>query len=260
MKNLVLILYLSISSSLIAQIVTTGTQTLLPGFTTNIEIDGNTFTTKLILSGPSNVWLAIGFGNSEMNGTDIFMTNGSTIRDAFSEPGPSSSLERPVPAQDSPGNESGDWNLVSNTVTEGTRTIVATRINNTQDSNDYIFDVTASSLSVIYAHGGTSNYAWHGPDNRGATDLAINTLSYEENKFLSFDISPNPVSDLLNIKLPTVTKNAEVEIFDFTGRLVKSKKISYDDRDLNVKKLSNGIYIIRIATLDKIGYKRFIKK
>lgn len=259
MKKIVFIFYLSISSSLLAQIVTTGTQTLLPGLTTNIEINGNTFTTKLTLSGPSDVWLAIGFGNSEMNGTDIFMTDGSTIRDAFSEPGPSSSLERPVPAQDSPGNESGDWNLISNTVTGETRTIVATRINDTQDPNDYVFDVTAASLSIIYAHGGTSNYAWHGPDYRGTTVLAINSLSNEENKFLNFDISPNPVSDLINIKLPTVSKKIVVEIFDFTGRIIKSKIISNNDKSLNVKKLSNGVYIIKIATANKVGLKRFIK-
>tara|TARA_B110000003_G_C16611150_1_gene519481 strand:- start:30 stop:245 length:216 start_codon:yes stop_codon:yes gene_type:complete len=71
MKKIVFIFYLSISSSLLAQIVTTGTQTLLPGLTTNIEINGNTLTTKLTLSGPSDVWLAIGFGNSEMNGETI---------------------------------------------------------------------------------------------------------------------------------------------------------------------------------------------
>lgn len=260
MKKIVFIFYLSISTPLLAQIVSTGTQTLLPGLSANIEVNGNTFTTKLILSGPSDVWLAIGFGNSEMNGTDIFMTDGSTIRDAFSEPGPSSSLERPIPPQDSPGNESGDWTLVSNTVNGETRTIVATRINDTQDSNDYIFNASISSLPIIYAHGGTSNYAWHGPDYRGATVLALNTLSYEENKLLSFEISPNPVSDLLNIQLSTLTKNAKVEVLDFTGRLVKSKTISYNDRSLNVKKLSNGIYIIRIATIDKVGLKRFIKK
>ena len=38
----------------------------------------------------------------KMNGTDIFMTDGDTIRDAFSEPGPSSSLERPIPPADDP--------------------------------------------------------------------------------------------------------------------------------------------------------------
>mgnify|MGYP000968840422 FL=1 len=61
MKKIVFIFYLSISTPLLAQIVSTGTQTLLPGLSANIEVNGNTFTTKLILSGPSDVWLAIGF-------------------------------------------------------------------------------------------------------------------------------------------------------------------------------------------------------
>ena len=37
---------------------------------------------------------------------------------------------------------------------------------------------------------------------------------------------PNPVSDVLNIQLPTGTEKAEVGVFDYTGRLVTSKIIS----------------------------------
>ena len=260
MKKILFFVFLTICFSLSSQIYSTGTETLLPGLTANIEINGNTYITKLTLAGPSDVWLAIGFGNSEMNGTDIFMTDGNTIRDAYSEPGPPSSLERPVPPQDSPSNESGDWNLVSNTVSNDTRTIVATRSNDSGSSNDYIFNASEGSLSIIYAFGGTSTYAWHGPNNRGATALSVNTLGVSENNLLSFEMYPNPVSNLLTIQLPVITEKTEVVILDLTGRLIKSKTITTNDTSLDVQKISNGIYVVRVTTSDKIGVKRFIKK
>ena len=259
-RKIVLIIFLTTSFSLFSQSFSTGTQTLLSGLTANITIDGETFTTTLTLTGPSDVWLAIGFGNEEMNGTDIFMTDGDTIRDAFSEPGPSSSLERPIPPADSSSNESGDWTLISNTVSDNERTIVATRINDTQDSQDYVFSASAGSLSIIYAMGGTSTYAWHGPNNRGGTLLSVTSLGITKNTLLSFEMYPNPVSDKLNIQLPTGTGKAEVSIFDYRGRLILSKTISSNDTVIAVQKISKGIYMIRVATNTKIGVQRFIKK
>ena len=105
MKKILLILFLTSSISLFAQSFSTGTQTLLSGLTANINIDADTDTTTLTLTGPSNAWFAIGFGNLDMQGTDVFRTNGSTIVDAYSS-------GNALPAQDS----SQDWTLVSNCV------------------------------------------------------------------------------------------------------------------------------------------------
>ncbi len=247
MKKILLILFLTSSISLFAQSFSTGTQTLLSGLTANINIDADTDITTLTLTGPSNAWFAIGFGNLDMGGTDVFRTNGSTIVDAYSS-------GNALPAQDS----SQDWNLVSNTVSGSNRTIVATRANNTGDSDDHIFSASAGSLSVIYAKGSSTSYAYHG-GNRGFTTLSV-TLGISENKLLSFEMYPNPVSDVLNIQLPTGTDKAEVGVYDYTGRLVSTKTISSNDSTLDVQNISKGIYIIRVATNSKIGVQRFIKK
>jgi hypothetical protein len=247
MKKTLLFLFLTTSISLFAQSFSTGTQTLLSGLTANINIDADTEITTLTLTGPSNAWFAIGFGNLDMGGTDVFRTNGSTIVDAYSS-------GNALPAQDT----SQDWNLVSNTVSGSNRTIVATRANNTGDSNDHVFSASAGSLSVIYAKGSSTSYAYHG-GNRGFTTLSV-TLGISENKLLSFEMYPNPVSDVLNIQLPSGTDKAEVGVYDYTGRLVSSKTISSNDSTLDVQKISKGIYIIRVATNSKIGVQRFIKK
>ena len=247
MKKILLILFLTSSISLFAQSFSTGTQTLLSGLTANINIDADTDITTLTLTGPSNAWFAIGFGNLDMGGTDVFRTNGSTIVDAYSS-------GNALPAQDS----SQDWTLVSNTVSGSNRTIVATRANNTGDSDDHIFNASAGSLSVIYAKGSSTNYAYHG-GNRGFTTLSL-TLGISENKLLSFEMYPNPVSDVLNIQLPSGTDKAEVGVYDYTGRLVSTKTVSSNDSTLDVQNISKGIYIIRVATNSKIGVQRFIKK
>ena len=258
MKKILFILFVANSIPSFSQVFSTGTHTLLAGLTANIEINGNTFKTKLTLEGPSDKWFAIGFGNSEMNNTDIFMTDGNTIRDAYSQPGPSQ-YERPIPAQDSPSNESGDWTLISNTASAGTRTIVATRPNDTNDSKDYEFNASEGSLSIIYAYGGTSTYAYHG-FNKGTTVLVINTLSLPEKKLLRFEIYHNPSSDLLTIQLQEVAEKSEVSILDLTGRLIKTSAITSNNSSIDVQELSKGIYIVRIATTNQVGVKRFIKK
>ena len=74
-----------------------------------------------------------------------------------------------------------DWTLISNTVSASTRTIVATRLNEAFDSKDYVFSASEGSISIIYAYGGTSTYAYHG-FNKGTTVLGINSLSVPEKK------------------------------------------------------------------------------
>ena len=247
MKKTLLILFLTTSFSLFAQSFSTGTQTLSSGLTTSINIDNDTGTTTLMLAGPSNKWFGIGFGNSNMNGTDILMTDGSsTLRDAYS-------TSNGEPQADA----SQDWTLEVNSVVNGTRTIVASRANNTGDSNDYVFNASAGSLTVIWAVGSSTTYAYH--SIRGATALSV-SLGVYENNLLSFEMYPNPVSDVLNIQLPTGTEKAEVGVFDYTGRLVSSKTISSNDTAIDVQQISKGIYMIRVATNIKIGVQRFIKK
>ena len=98
------------------------------------------------------------------------------------------------------------------------------------------------------------------PDSMYGTITVTSTAGISENNLLSFEMYPNPVSDVLNIQLPTGTEKAEVSVFDYTGRLVSSKTISSNDTGMDVKQISKGIYMIRVATNTKIGVQRFIKK
>lgn len=227
---------------------TTGEQELLTNLKAQIDINGITNTTTLTLKGPSNAWFAIGFGGLRMSaGADVFRTDGTTIVDA-------KSTARVLP----PADASQDWTLVSNVVSGNVRTIIATRANNTGDSDDYIFSTNAVSIPIIYAHGTSPNYAQHSGTNRGFTTLGV-TLNTKQNELLSFDISPNPVSSLVNIQLPTDTETATVNIFDYTGRLLNTKNVSSTSKIIDVSNLATGTYFIRINSGNKIGMQRFIK-
>ena len=249
MKKTLLFIFLIATSQLFSQSFSTGTQTLLSDLSAKIDINGSTNTTTLTISGPSNVWLAIGFGGTNMSsGADVFRTNGTTIVDARS-------TGRFLPTAD----DQQDWSLVTNTVSGSTRTIVATRANDTGDSNDFVFNASASSLSVIYAIGNSTSYTQHSGNNRGATALGL-TLSIPEAKRLDFDMNPNPASEKIAIQLPSGSTNATVAFYDYIGRLALRKKISLSDNTIMVQDLSSGMYILKVLVGDKIGVKKFIKE
>ncbi|MBL4605493.1 MAG: T9SS type A sorting domain-containing protein [Flavobacteriaceae bacterium] len=247
MKKTLLSLFLITSMTVLSQDFSTGTVTFSADLSAKIDISGSTNITTLTLSGPSGVWFAVGFGGSNMSaGADIFRTDGTTIDDARS----TGQFMPPNDAQQ-------DWTLVSNTISIGVRTIVATRANNTGDSNDFVFSPSGGSISMIWAVGATTNTAQQHA-SRGATAAAV-TLGIKENKLLSFNMFPNPASDQVNIQLPTGTESAKVFVYDYVGRLMSSQTVTSNNPKIDVTGLSSGMYIIRVTTDDKIGAQQFIK-
>jgi hypothetical protein len=251
MKKTLLFIFLVATSHLFAQTFSTGTQTLLSNLSAEIEVDGTTDTTTLTISGPSNVWFGIGFGGQGMfENVDIFMTNGNTIRDAFSN-------SKSIP----PADAEQDWVLVSNDVSGNIRTIVANRLNDTGDVKDFDFNASAGSLSIIYAIGSSTTYAQHSGNNRGATVLQLSaTAGVSEAERLDFDMFPNPASEEITIQLPMGSNDASIELFDYIGRLALRKKITLSENTIRVQGLSSGMYILKVLSDDKIGAKKLIKE
>ena len=142
---------------------------------------------------------------------------------------------------------SGTHNLRA---TSGTESFDSGYFTGAGNTFTYTFNQVGSTDYICDPHAGNMN----------GTVTVTSTAGISENNLLSFEMYPNPVSDLLNIQLPTGTEKAEVSVFDYTGRLVSSKIISSNDTAIDVQKISRGIYMIRVATNTKIGVQRFIKK
>ena len=246
MKQTLLFIFLLTSVGLIAQTFSTGEQTLLSNLKANIVIDGNTNITTLTLKGPSDRWFAIGFGGLSMSSqADVFMTDGSKILDAKV-----SGLRRP------PSDSSQDWALVSNNVSGSERTIVATRANNTGDSDDFVFNPNTGSLQLIYAVGTTSSFVRH--SSRGFTSLSV--LSAADIDRIDFDIFPNPAKDDVTIQLPLEQNNVTLQFYDYIGKLVATKNITNVKNTFSVSDLASGVYILKVVSGTKIGTQKFVKK
>ncbi len=89
--------------------------------------------------------------------------------------------------------------------------------------------------------------------------VSLSTLGIAEANLLTFEIFPNPSQDFLTIQLPNEMINGSIELFDYLGRSVKSKKISNIDNKLNLSNLNQGIYFVKVNSEGKMGVQKFIK-
>lgn len=141
----------------------------------------------------------------------------------------------------------------------GTHNLRAT--SGTESFDSGYFTGAGNTFSYTFNQVGSTNYVCDPhAGNMNGTVTVTSTAGITKNNLLSFDMYPNPVSDMLTVQLPTGTEKAEVSIIDYTGRLVFSKTISSNDTSIDVQSISKGIYIIRVASNAKIGVQRFIKK
>jgi hypothetical protein len=70
----------------------------------------------------------------------------------------------------------------------------------------------------------------------------------------SFSLSPNPLTDVSVLSIQNVTdfNSLELEIYDITGKLVKSNKIKSEEYLLNKSNFTSGIYFLKIKSGNKV--------
>ncbi len=119
------------------------------------------------VQGPSDRFIAFGFGTGMANGNDaiIWSTLGTgaaplQLRDHRMI---GQGVEPSVDAQQ-------DWTVSSNTISAGSRTIVATRALSTGDPNDVTFNFAATTQNLFWSHGpsATNQLQYHGGSNRAS--------------------------------------------------------------------------------------------
>ena len=96
------------------------------------------------------------------------------------------------------------------------------------------------------------------PD-RGAYEaiiLGVESLPLQDKT----SVFPNPVDDILSIRLPTQNDNMQVQIWDSTGRLMLKQMIKAQTNEVNVKHLSVGSYMALIyQNSQKVAVHKFVK-
>ena len=84
------------------------------------------------------------------------------------------------------------------------------------------------------------------------------TASIENNNLLGFSMFPNPASNQLKISAKEAISN--VNVFDVSGKKVKSFTVNNTNTTLDISDLSEGVYLIKYKSAGKAGAAKFIKQ
>jgi O-glycosyl hydrolase len=129
------------------------------------------------------------------------------------------------------------------------------------NSNEALF--SEFTLSDINSDGTASITFTPAPDATGFSKVSLHLTDGEEVRFMTFfiivsaptgfvevsgdvRIYPNPVKDLLNLKLPE-DKYDRLRIMDNTGKVVMQRKVASERMVINTGWLDKGIYIIELS-------------
>ncbi|MEI6124756.1 MAG: T9SS type A sorting domain-containing protein [Bacteroidota bacterium] len=82
----------------------------------------------------------------------------------------------------------------------------------------------------------------------------------ENMEYKSFSIFPNPVNDLLTVRLFQDNPEGNIKFYNLLGQNIYALPISSMEQIINVSDLSKGIYIIEVSTLNKTYKQKFIKQ
>jgi hypothetical protein len=135
--------------------------------------------------------------------------------------------------------------------TQGTGTLI-------DDISGSFYDLTGLLPNTLYTYYLRSKSAgsfapWQ--SNTFTTTIA-SVLSLNSNVLNdSFEISPNPTQNLLNITSQETIKS--INIIDLLGR--KTNITNFENNKIDVSKLAGGVYFIEITTENSSGIEKFIK-
>ncbi|HNA19538.1 MAG TPA: zinc-dependent metalloprotease family protein [Chitinophagaceae bacterium] len=73
-------------------------------------------------------------------------------------------------------------------------------------------------------------------------------------------VFPNPVKDVVTVKIPDLQSSASIRVFDMYGRMVMQQNSSQRLTQLNVSKLTSGVYIVRVKNAEQENAIKIIKQ
>lgn len=78
-------------------------------------------------------------------------------------------------------------------------------------------------------------------------NLSVSMVSELKDLDFSISVFPNPTTDVLTLKLNKEDMTGlQYLLFDMNGRLLSQKNLETNETTINVKQLSNGLYLIKV--------------
>ena len=231
---LLLLFLIGLSQSIISQTYSTGIVNLSStiGLEMTVKIDVSN-EVKITLTGPIGRWFSLGFNASSMaNGTDVVSVHSAGNLNSFD----CSLTGYSAPVVDA----SQNWTINSDHVVGSIRTVVATRALNTGDVNDYIFNASPSTISLIWARSSsaTYTYGYHGGTNRGIVSANLALV-------------PPPAAPT-GLSTQTFCSGATTAQLNATGSLIQWYASSSGGTALSNSTLVNGTTYYATQTVDGI--------
>ena len=109
-----------------------------------------------------------------------------------------------------------------------------------------------AALTTVYGEGGQGNSA-------KVTKFGAGTAGTSDIVKLKMTLYPNPTTDYLNLKMDNLKSIDKIEIYDASGRLVKSMT-GQKSLNINVTDLKKGNYMLKVKIEDNNHTASFIKK
>lgn len=211
--------------------------------TAQFTLNNDTSTVTLVLTGSSDKWSSFGIGTaSSTTSGDFFVYTASVIDNVAT------------------ANPNGEWNIVSNTVTSGRRTVTLKRMLTNSDLNDFqlAFDTT-NNIDIVWSRSGSA-LATASNANRGSLNATFtSTLGIDDSTLYDkILLYPNPTSGELYIK--TKINLSKISIYSQTGALVKTVKINDNSGEIkvNVNDLPKALYIFELQNETEKTWKKVI--
>jgi hypothetical protein len=232
-------------NTLFGQIQTSGLLQLDGTMSFQLDKDWTNSKVILIINGPADRWFSIAFDTELMlaNKDCVLMTSDTSFKDCYMPGGHN------APILDLDNN----WNLELNTVTNGIRSIKATRDLTTNDVHDFDFSSTSTQLNMIWAYSSTPDYLLfnHGGDNYGGTTISFTTLNVDENTEEHYiKLYPNPANREFIISPLVNEKIISIEVTNELGQLLFKRKSNSGNLEplVNTEYFDNGMYEVKVES------------
>ncbi|MEK7225739.1 MAG: T9SS type A sorting domain-containing protein, partial [Bacteroidota bacterium] len=126
-----------------------------------------------------------------------------------------------------------------------------------------------TSETINYTATANTYYArvvgWSGAFNATSCytlKVQLGTASKQEDLITSENITvfPNPVLDKVTVRIKDLEGSAAIRVFDMYGRMVMQQSSSQPLTQLDVSKLSSGIYLIKVMNGGKESTMKIVKE
>ncbi len=163
---------------------------------------------------------------------------------------------------------------------------ISWKVLNPDDGNPLKYDITYSidnkeSFTTIVEGIQDPSYLWPNPDIKEGDNIWFKIIGYSVDKTLTsnivsessstitlslediegdqLSIYPNPVNNLIKIKIPGIPDDVNYQVYDTNGRILAQELVrNTKELEINTQTFQPGLYILKLSNGKKVLYSKFL--